>query len=194
MQEFAQSSGIFARWGNDEQRRRSLLADLYGIIQSHVYRKFGTAVVSAELGAVLTVEEQEAFNLAAYGIAGRGVVDNVMQWTSAERLELPEFVFEDGDLNKGHLMALMKADGIPAPSFKPKRDTPTRHGLIIAGFLPLQAADILAYEYRLLLEREAGAKDRWGYKQFDKMPGEIRKYSLDNLQTIKAIRVAGELL
>ena len=88
----------------------------------------------------------------------------------------------------------MKQDGLPTPSFKPKRDMPTKYGLTIDGFTPLQAADILAYEYRLVLERDRPTRPRWGYTQLDKIPGEIRKYGWNDLRTIKASMVQGELL
>jgi hypothetical protein len=58
----------------------------------------------------------------------------------------------------------------------------------------LQAADILAYEYRLVLNRDVGSRSRWGYERFDKLPGEIRKYSLADLKTIKTVKVGGEVL
>lgn len=194
MQEFAQSDGIFSEgWKGDESRRRSLLGDLYKIIHSHVYRKFGSAVLNPELNRTLSAKAQQEFNLSAYGLAGRGVVENVMQWIASEGIQPAEFVFEKGDLNHGHLVNLLTEEGLPVPSFKPKRNTPTKYGLTIPGFSPLQAADILAYEYRLVLERDAASPTRWGYEQFDKMPGEIRKYSLENLRTIKAVKV-GEVL
>jgi hypothetical protein len=42
----------------------------------------------------LQAEAQKDFNLSAYGLAGRGVVENVMQWVSAERIQSVEFIFE----------------------------------------------------------------------------------------------------
>jgi hypothetical protein len=194
MHEFAQSVGQFKGWEGQEIRRRKLLADLYGIIQSHAFRKFGTAILNSELDTVITTEAQQEFNISAYGLAGRGVVENVMQWASTEQIRSVEFVFEAGDLNQGHLVNLMNTDGLPIPSFKPKRDTVTKFGLMIPGFVPLQAADILAYEYRLALERDAASPARWGYEQFDKMPGEIRKFTIADLQRLKEVKVDGEVL
>jgi len=93
----------------------------------------------------------------------------------------PEFVFEDGDLDKGKLIARFSKDGYPAPIFKPKKDTLNRKtGLIVPGYTPLQAADLWAYE---LFQADKRAKRgvpfedfRWAFKELDKMPGEPGVY------------------
>jgi len=57
--------------------------------------------------------------------------------------------------------------------------TPTKLGTITPAFVPLQAADFLAYEVMKIC-KELGAgnitenKIRWGIKEFQKMPGEIK--------------------
>lgn len=194
MQEFAQFSGPFSDgWRDNESRRRALLSSLYDIIFTHAFRKFGTAVVNAQLTAIITKLQQRNFFTTAYGISGRGVIHNVIRWASVEGFSSVEFVFENGDLNKGHLLKLVEKDGLPTPSFKPKQDTKTSCGLTIPGFSPLQAADILAYEYRLILERPPHSP-RWGYTQFDKMPGEVRKYSWADLRRIRTAMSAGEAM
>ncbi len=41
-----------------------------------------------------------------------------------------EFVFEDGDIGKGLLIARMQEDGYPKPIFKPKKARKIKGGVI----------------------------------------------------------------
>lgn len=58
---------------------------------------------------------------------------------------LPEMIFETGDKGKGSLIKLLEKEGFPSPSFRPKKDT-MKKGLLAKAAIPLQAADLLAYE------------------------------------------------
>jgi hypothetical protein len=81
----------------------------------------------------------------------------------------------------------MLEDGFPAPNFKPKTDRPGRNDTTIPAFTPLQAADILAYEYMLAVQREHDAKfpkSRWGHMTFDRMPGDIGKFTVQDIGRI----------
>jgi hypothetical protein len=188
MQSFAQSSGVYRTWKKDEARRRKLLADLTGMIFKHAQRKFGAAVVNSDLIALIDDDARKAFALSAYGIAGRGAAGNVDEWTKENPAERAvRYVFEDGDFNKGDLMRRMKEDGFATPIFEPKTDRPGRNGIPVPGFTPLQAADILAYEYMLAVERERDPKfptSRWGHVRFDEMPGDIGKFTVQDIGRI----------
>ena len=60
---------------------------------------------------------------------------------------MPQLVFEDGDKGKGDLIHLLKTQDYAAPIFKPKRSRAhKKSGFVIEGAVPLQAADLLAYE------------------------------------------------
>jgi len=190
MSEFAHSTGEFRLWKGLEDKRQSLLSDLLAIIQKHVYRKFGAAVVNSQLSATIAKAEQDAFSLAAYGVAGRGAASNVIEWLKKEKWESPvEYVFEKGDMDQDHLTRLMKEDGLPDPIFRPKVDQVNKtSGLPEKGFIPLQAADILAYEYAMIIKRNSKGVDyqsRWPYLQLEKIPGEIGKFSWTDLARIK---------
>lgn len=178
--EFAQSSGSFADgWKNNEKRRRALLADLMGIIQSHAHQKVASIVVNSALNAKMDKGVRDSFYLEAYPLAGRTVAKKVADYArSFHAKHFPEFIFEDGDLDHGMLMTRFKKDGYPEPIFRPKRDTVDRKNpdLIKRGYRPLQAADLLAYELFLAYKQDAKGgvyfdNFRWAYKEFDKMPG-----------------------
>jgi hypothetical protein len=72
----------------------------------------------------------------------------VLRWCktqSAPEFNKVRFVFEDGDLGKGKLIKRFNNDLDMTPVFESKRDKLTEYGTTLA-FIPLQAADFLAYE------------------------------------------------
>jgi hypothetical protein len=138
---------VFKAFKNDEPRRQRLLADLTDIIFRRAQRKFGAAVVNSDLTALVDDNARKAFSLSAYGIAGRGAVGNVDEWMKGQPPNPVEYVFESGDFNQADLRWRMVEDGFAEPNFRPKTDRPGRNGTTIPGFTPLQAADILAFEY-----------------------------------------------
>ena len=185
MVEFAHFDGEFIGWRNQEARRRQLLADLMGIIQSHAYRKFGCTVVNQILTSTLSHDLREEFYMNAYALAGRASVAQVSQWAAREQTprQSLEYVFEDGDLGKGKLMQRMKEDGYPAPVFGAKKDRTDPNGNLIRAFTPLQAADFLAYEMFLGVKRldDPVSNPRWAIAEFHKMPGEPGVFRLEDM-------------
>jgi hypothetical protein len=200
-QRFAQSSGPFKEgWKGNEGRRQALLGDLVDIIVSHAHQKFGSLIVNTIHQAELSEENRKAFYLEAYPLAGRTVVADVVRYAvSFKARAYPEFVFEDGDLDKGKLMQRMKEDGYPPPIFRPKKDTiDPKSGLLIPGYTPLQAADLWAYELLLADRRvqQHGQQDhfRWAFERLNKMAGEAGFYSekdMDRVDQLLSQRRAG---
>ena len=187
MHQFAQSCGLFKGWKEEEEKRRCLLSDLMGIILSNTYRKFGAAVINSDLNATIDGATRKEFALSAYGIAGRGAVGNVDEWLKKEKWGGPvDYVFESGDYNQADLSRRMVEDGFPDPIFRPKTDRTGRNGVTIPAFTPLQAADILAYEYSLTLKRDRDGtyRRRWPYDKLDKVPGEIGRFTLHDIRRI----------
>jgi hypothetical protein len=180
--EFAHSIEQFDGWRGKETKRRALYSDLIGIIQGHCHRKFGCLIINSIHDAELSVANRESFNLEAYALAGRTVVADVSAYAASFHAKaFPEIIFEDGDLDKGKLIQRMKDDGYPAPSFKPKKDTSGKDGLLRPGYTPLQAADLWAYELfqaDMKVQRDGPqAKFRWGFEQLHKISGEAGFYS-----------------
>ncbi len=186
MKEYAHSTGQFAHgWKGDGKRRDALLADLMSIIKSHAYRKFGIVVRNDTFRATVSSETQKDWHLNAYSLAGRSCAKQVNQWAMEEKYRSPiELVFEKGDQGAGKLHHRLVEDGYGAPSFKPKKDEVTPEGLAIPSFVPLQAADFLAYEIFLEVTRDIRGSEipqRWGMNQFEGMLGDIGTYKVEDL-------------
>jgi hypothetical protein len=85
-----------------------------------------------------------------YALCARLCIAETNRWMREHGYEPPaEYVFEDGD-PRGRLTRLVEEEiGYPPPSFKPSRDRYAKDGItVIRGLLPLQAADLAAYELR----------------------------------------------
>jgi hypothetical protein len=176
MREFAHWRGQFVdRTYWKERRRRQLLSDLIDIILRHAFqRKCGCSIILTTF-ASLSPDIKGEYVLTAYVLAARTCVSQVRLWALKERIRSSiRFVFEKGDLGQGRLTKRMEDDGIRAPDFQPKTDR-IEHGASVPGFLPLQAADILAYEH-FIATRDARF-DRAPFKEFDKMPGVLTTYT-----------------
>jgi hypothetical protein len=104
----------------------------------------------------------------AWAFAGRACAGSVRQWAKQRGINLSEieFVFEDGMKGKGELQDSMKRDGFLMPTFRPKsRQWP-----------PLQAADLLAWEFHKVM-KQAFAND---LKHFRKSFESLMKLSGEN--------------
>lgn len=192
MVEFAQSSEQFKKgWRDNEPRRRRLLSDLMDIICRYAFRRFGCAIQNPVFKASTTEEERERHFLNAYSMAAITCAAQVANWHEKNNGLAVNLVFEDGDLGKGDLMTLLKADFRSVPSFRPKRDRPTALG-INPAFTPLQAADFYAYEGLLGCKNFIDPKrdSRWGLNEFYKIPGVLAFYTRENFeQLIELVRV-----
>jgi hypothetical protein len=187
MKEFSHSRGQFEKgWKGETRRRESLLKDLMNIIRSHAYRKFGLGIVNDTFRASLSTTTMEQWSLNAYSLAGRTCVKDVDEWTFEEHCRSTvEFVFEEGDKGWGLLCTRLLEDGYQKPTKRPKKDRYTPEGFLVPAFVPLQAADFLAYEYFLELTRAVDGSDhntRWALEEFERMPGRIGTYTLENLK------------
>jgi hypothetical protein len=159
--EFAQSVKEFVPLKDDEQRRRKLLGELMNILKTHVYRKFGCIVVCKDFKGAVGQDISSVFFPNAYVLAGIATVADVSLWARREQLKTPHrIVFEDGDQGKGAL----------------------------AGFIPLQAADWLAYETFLDFKAARGFSKprpiRWAAQEFSEMVGEVDIIEAENLSQL----------
>ncbi len=158
-------------------RHRPLVRDLVSIILSHVFQKFSVTVQVASVSPLL----RTTFLHNAYSLAGRIIVSDVQFWKTTEWSSAQlEYVFADGDDGKGKLMDAMYRDGYPAPIFKPGWDQ-VRKGKAVNGFLPLQAADILAN--RTFAAAESGPDDI--LEEFNSLPTLPRVFTFEDLQRLE---------
>lgn len=192
MSEFAHSEGEFKGWKNQEDRRRSLLTDLFNLIKSHAFRKFGCTVRISALKE-MNKDLRAQFYLTAYVLAGRHCAGDVLQWMIGEGQGLHTtplaLIFEEGDAGQSELRRRLEEDGFPV-NFRPKKDTTRETGMVEPGFVPLQAADILAYEMSLSTRRVNF--DRWPTQELLSMPGRIGIYDEEDIPALeKDLRVLG---
>jgi hypothetical protein len=197
--DFASFRGPFQHWHDRpdrDQLRRLLSSDLMEILQAHVYHKFGCTVVNKDFANASDAVRKE-FALRAYSLAGRTCEKYARKWaiedwrlTREMKLAL---IFEAGDRGHGALQGRLTRDGghIPA-NFKPKRDTARDDGTIERGFVPLQAADWLAWEVnratRDFYEGKVKSESelRWAMRRFLKAPvGFMGIYTLENFHEIE---------
>jgi hypothetical protein len=188
--------GPFGHWRerpDREQLRRALFGDLMNIIKSHAYRKVACTIVNKEYQSTNT-ELREDFADTAYCVAARTCEKYCRHWVMTEWKACPNtgsaFIFEAGDQGQSKLQERLKKElgHIPA-NFRPKRDRVQGDGKVQKGYVPLQAADWLAWElnraardfYPEKLESES--RLRWPMQQFLGRPdGKIGIYSPENLR------------
>jgi hypothetical protein len=149
MKEFAHSRGAYSSgWKGDEPKRGAFIQELIGAISHHAMAGFACLAESQVYQEVdREYRVREHFG-SEYALCSRVCVAKVKMWLGGHGLADPvEYVFDDGDV-RGRLNQLMEEDGYPPPIYKPSRDRVTKDGTQICGMLPLQAADLAAYELR----------------------------------------------
>jgi hypothetical protein len=199
--EFAHSRGQFGGWKDQEERRRKLAADLMEVLKSHVYRKFGCSIVNKDFNKLDKSMREECL-LSAYSVAGRTCEKDVREWARwVEKITSHvEPVFEQGDADQEKLRRRLARDLGCEPIFRPKKDQVLSDGSIRPRFVPLQAADWLAYELSLAVGRFGRGKLknesdlRWPMQQFISIPGECAVYGAEEVDRLEEmLKLVGEL-
>jgi hypothetical protein len=178
------------------ERRKSLFSDLMDIIHSHVYQKVSCTVVNKDYASTDNEARQE-FAESAYSLAARTCEKHARHWLMHDPWWAPckhmrvAAIFELGDdgQDEGKMRDRLRKDyGHIPPTFKPKKDTPREDGVIEEGFVPLQAADWLAWEInRATRDYFSGAINsegqmRWPMQQFLNRPSPYMGiYTIDEL-------------
>jgi len=172
-------------WINKEGRRQRLLADLLGIIQAHAWQKFA-GILPVNSFRMFSDETKKDFVPTMIATAGRLIWADVEVWRKREKFRnQSRIVFENGDTEKGSLIAALQDLTGTVPSFEPKKDDPERG---IAAFTPLQAADILAYEAQKLTQKfddpVNGIDLRFPYHELERIPGDIKVLRPDGVHML----------
>lgn len=190
---FAHSEKPFESFAGNEPKRRQLQRDLMDLVLSHTYRLFVHGVKPADFAAAFTEAERKAFDVNAYAMCGRTCVADLGRWLRGgtldwSRARVPDLFFEDGDIGKGMLRDLLVKHNYPEPKFPPgKRPRQTELG-IEEPYVPLQAADWLAYEAFQLLKKPSNdrATWRWAMREFTQYkPGILGLWTVSGLQEAK---------
>ncbi|HEY1205074.1 MAG: hypothetical protein ABSH46_19830 [Bryobacteraceae bacterium] len=179
--DFAHSVGQFSGWKGDEKRRRSLLVDLFRIIQDCGLRKFGCIL---HLESFYKIKKKRSGEprlgpyiqrLNAFAYAATMAVESFQSYAMAEGVrDNIRCVFEKGD-PEDILRKIFRAKGLVEPDFMWSKPHTDGKGFSYDPFLGLQAAGWIAYEYYLDVERllYSGASDRWALRQFEILPGQL---------------------
>lgn len=185
--------GPFEHWrqfpdGDRERLRQSLFMDLMYLIDSHTYQKFSCSVVNEDYRATDNQLRQQ-FSESAYSYAARACEAHARKWATTEWKHCTKTrigcVFEagDGGQNEAKMRERLSRDyGHIPPTFRPKKDTDRGDGVIVPGFIPLQAADWLAWEVNRAFKdaREHGITDeremRWPMQRFFSRPSPYMSY------------------
>ena len=180
------------------ERHPGLLDDLAKIIGDYAMRKFGMVVRVRELHRLVSKSILNKWHLDAYSYAGRACAAHVRLWAMENHLRsMPRIVYATGDAGRNQLEKRLRIDGINGVAFESPWDQENRKtGMIDPGAIPLQAADLFAYELfnptRILEESKQPAdkdllSDVWYI--LDKIEGEAQITSVDNFdQFEKRIR------
>jgi hypothetical protein len=175
----------FWAWKDKRIEKIKLKEDLIEIIQSCTHRLF-TSTVEMKSLATLSHENRLQYGLRAYALAGRTCAARVREWSSSWGSRyVPELVFEQGDPGSKGLEIRLLEDGFSQPNFRPTRDKKTKGELIIPGFIPLQAADFLAYE--VFLAHKTLSDSRWELRGLLRKPGPLGTYTINSLNELDQI-------
>jgi hypothetical protein len=189
--------GPFQHWfdlPNRIELRRALFADLMELIKSHTYRKFSCTIVNKEFQSTNN-ETRRQFARNAYCVAARTCEKYARLWVINEWKMCPDMpmaiIFEAGDQGQSDLQERLRKDQGQFPAnFRPKKDTLCEGGRVERGFVPLQAADWLAWELnRAVRDYDKGVRSesglRWPMQQFLGRPdGFLGIYTPENLRNM----------
>lgn len=139
MKEFTQCRGQFGGW--DSNRQKDFLVQAIPIIKTNTNKSFSAGVVVQDLKRLhdeYHIPSDLEFR-SPYGWCAMTLCTRVIAWM--ERNLKPhdpvQFVFEDGDKDRGKFLIRAKEAFGFSPTFADKRTC-----------VPLQAADLLAWEHR----------------------------------------------
>lgn len=147
MKEFAPGVGQYAKWKDDQPKRRAFLVEAIRILKHRTNKSFSSGVIIQDLAEVNRLYRLPRLNQFPYPLCAIHVIWQVLDWIArsirsrrvgqADRIA---FVFEDGDKHKGVLIDELDKLGVrPLPIFTSKPEA-----------VPLQAADFVAWEHARL--------------------------------------------
>lgn len=160
MADFANRLGPYRHWSEDVRRDR--LNRLLGIVNRHVLGSVGTVIPIAAYDAAFTDVKARKQSGGAFSIAGVMCFDDVAELLRRQRLggeAQVAYVYEIGDIGAGQFMKVFQ-DNERDPEQKRKYRLLSLRFENKRQFLPLQAADILAYELYKESPRALGIERR----------------------------------
>jgi hypothetical protein len=191
--------GPFQHWRHRKDKetlRRSLFSDLMEILKSHVYHRFGCVVINKSFEA-MSKTLRKNLRLSAYPLAALTCEKDfrkfiLTEWSNSDPKMPVRMVFEQGDQGFGDLLHwLGSAKGTISATLAYKKDTLREDGVKAFGFIPLQAADWLAYELGLAVRHIEGRKVRsisdfrWPMQEFMRVKGDAGTYHTHDIRDVE---------
>ena len=171
MAEFAHSTGQFKAW-TDETMRRKRLSRLLGVIEKYVIASVGFVLVRRAYDTIISADSRE-YGGGPYGLLAVKTFADVGEMIRLTGLRgKVAYVFEEGAKGRDQVERVYRG-------LKKSQSHLERNRLLDLSFkdkrqcLPLQAADILAYElYRGLDEqiKNTGRSTRYPFKRLARLP------------------------
>lgn len=166
------------------------------ILKSHVYSRFGCVVINKSFDEMSETLRDElrlsAFTLAALTCEKDFRRYLLSEWKGTNPNMPVRIVFEHGDEGFGDLEAwINSATGTIPPARAFKKDTILPSGEKVYGFIPLQAADWLAYELGLSVRQiENGrlkemSNLRWPMREFTAIKGDAGTYYARDIKEVE---------
>ena len=166
MREYAFSVGPFKDWKNEEARRQKIYGALWEIILEAELIPLGGFVQLENYKQELTGQEHHVFR-DAYFLCYLQCLRFLAQYTEADLVSNVATFFDD---KKGFKGEARKIHDVLTHRFRGKIPPPTFHDMRV--LLPLQIADIVAYESKKEFERQLFTpekKPRWGFEQLERL-------------------------
>jgi hypothetical protein len=147
--------------GWDEHRRDRIVSEAQHVISKHVHLGFAHSVIKVHYDEVVTGEARQRLGAQHYTFCAQACMRKIAAWAQQEsHKEAITYVFEAGAKGTGQLTQMMgkvsksrrgRADFRLGSLSVAKKYDEVIEGVLFPGVIPLQAADILAYEvYKLM--------------------------------------------
>ncbi len=140
MVEFAQSTGEFRTWKDEEDKRQQFVSRLIDIIDRRITYVFSMSLMREDYDTVNKEYQLEERLASPYALCGLGVIHLAYQWRESHPDAQMKFIFHDKPLGKGKFQTFIEEHGatVDAADIAFMKD----HRAI-------EAADFAAYEHRL---------------------------------------------
>lgn len=166
MNEFAFSTSSFKGWKKDEARRRRIYGALWEIIQAAELIPLGGFVRLEDFKRELAGQVHHVLR-DAYFLCYLQCLRFLAQYAESEQVGNITTIFDN---KKGYIGEALRIYDVLADHFIGKIPPPVFRDMRI--FLPLQVADIIAYESKKEFERRLltpELKPRWGFGQLENL-------------------------
>jgi len=173
------SKGDYRTWKGDPARRGAFLRGLQKIIKDNCNKLF---IASVELAPWAEVNQEyclEEFFHSPYALAGRAVVEGVLEWAKRKGTVLPQIIFEHGDTGWEGLVELCARLNV-VPIRLPKRLA-----------TPCQVGDFLAWKTRITATNALRGLDKLERKAGhcrENAVGIIREVGSLNMQLVRPVK------